>query len=471
MNGSGSLNDLEGCLDRITFYNPENHYTIAKFRPKGAQNAITVVGFMPEPTAGEFLKLDGTWETHARFGQQLKILRFEVLLPATVDGIRKYLKSGVIKGLGAKTISRLIRHFGDQTLVVIESAPEKLTDVKGIGKAISRQIAESWKVHHAVHRLMTFLQNHGISLAYSGRIFKQYGPAAVDVLKQHPYQVACDLPGIGFYIADRIAQHQGALSDNPLRIRACILYLLEQAASDGHMFMTGQETRRKCARLFDIGAESVSEALLELFTEGQVVPEAMDDRGSDQALYLSALHRAETGIALRLKAFLSIPPKPLDINQEQMTREILARLAIQLSSEQQTVLEEILLHHIAIITGGPGTGKTTLIRSIAAICDRLRQKTILSAPTGRAARRLSEVARKKASTLHKLLGYNLEQNDFEKDENDPLDVDVMIVDEASMVDAQLMFHLLKAVPVTASLILVGDVFQLPSVGPEIFSRI
>lgn len=465
MNGSGSLNDLEGCLDRITFYNPENHYTIAKFRPKGAQNAITVVGFMPEPTAGEFLKLDGTWETHARFGQQLKILRFEVLLPATVDGIRKYLKSGVIKGLGAKTISRLIRHFGDQTLVVIESAPEKLTDVKGIGKAISRQIAESWKVHHAVHRLMTFLQNHGISLAYSGRIFKQYGPAAVDVLKQHPYQVACDLPGIGFYIADRIAQHQGALSDDPLRIRACILYLLEQAASDGHMFMTGQETRRKCARLFDIGAESVSKALLELSTEGQVVPEAMNDRGSDQALYLSALHRAETGIALRLKAFLSIPPKPLDINQEQMTREILARLAIQLSSEQQTVLEEILLHHIAIITGGPGTGKTTLIRSIAAICDRLRQKTILSAPTGRAARRLSEVARKKASTLHKLLGYNLEQNDFEKDENDPLDVDVMIVDEASMVDAQLMFHLLKAVPVTASLILVGDVFQLPSVGP------
>lgn len=465
MNGSGSLNDLEGCLDRITFYNPENHYTIAKFRPKGAQNAITVVGFMPEPTPGEFLKLDGNWETHVRYGQQLKILRFEVLLPATVDGIRKYLKSGVIKGLGAKTISRLIRHFGDQTLVVIESTPEKLTDVKGIGKAISKQIAESWKSHHAIRCLMIFLQNHGISLAYSGRIFKQYGAAAVDILKQQPYQIACDLPGIGFYIADRIAQRQGALSDDPLRIRACILYLLEQAASDGHMFMTGQEIRRKCARLFDIGAESVSEALLELSTEGQVVEEAMDVHGSDQALYLSALHRAETGIALRLKAFLSIPPKPLDINQEQMTREILARLAIQLSSEQQTVLEEILLHHIAIITGGPGTGKTTLIRSIAAICDRLRQKTILSAPTGRAARRLSEVARKKASTLHKLLGYNLEQNDFEKDENDPLDVDVMIVDEASMVDAQLMFHLLKAVPVTASLILVGDVFQLPSVGP------
>ncbi len=465
MNASGSLTDLEGCLDRITFYNPENHYTIAKFRPRGAQNTITVVGFMPEPTAGEFLKLDGTWETHARFGQQLKILRFEVLLPATVDGIRKYLKSGVIKGLGAKTISRLISHFGDQTLVVIESSPEKLTDVKGIGKGIAKQIAESWKSHHAIRCLMIFLQNHGISLAYSGRIFKQYGAAAVDVLKQHPYQVACDLPGIGFYIADRIAQHQGALSDDPLRIRACILYLLEQAASDGHMFMTGQETRRKCARLFDIGAESVSDALLELSAEGQVVQEAMDDRGGDQALYLSALHRAETGIALRLKAFLSVPVKPPDIDQEQMTREILARLAIQLSAEQQAVLEEILLHHIAIITGGPGTGKTTLIRSIAAICDRLRQKTILSAPTGRAARRLSEVARKKASTLHKLLGYNLEQNDFEKDEDDPLDVDVMIVDEASMMDAHLMFHLLKAVPVTATLILVGDVFQLPSVGP------
>ncbi len=477
MNASGSLTDLEGCLDRITFYNPENHYTIAKFRPKGAQNAITVVGFMPEPTAGEFLKLDGIWETHARYGQQLKIIRFEVLLPATIDGIRKYLKSGVIKGLGAKTISRLVRHFGDQTLVVIESTPEKLTDVKGIGKAIAKQIAESWKSHHAIRCLMIFLQNNGISLAYSGRIFKQYGAAAVDILKDHPFRIACDIPGIGFYIADRIARQQGALCDDPMRIRACILYLLEQAASDGHMFMTGQEARRKCARLFDIDAESASAAMLALSDEGQVVQEAMGDfggdqdsdhcsgHGSEQALYLPALHRAETGIALRLKAFLSIPVKPPDIDQEQMTREILARLAIQLSAEQQAVLEEILLHHIAIITGGPGTGKTTLIRSIAAICDRLRQKTILSAPTGRAARRLSEVARKKAATLHKLLGYNLEQNDFEKDEDDPLDVDVMIVDEASMMDAQLMFHLLKAVPVTATLILVGDVFQLPSVGP------
>lgn len=465
MNGSGALTGLEGCLDRIAFYNPENHYTIAKFRPRGAQNAITVVGFMPEPTAGEFLKIDGNWETHARYGQQLKISRFEVLLPATIDGIRKYLMSGVIKGLGAKTISRLIRHFGDQTLVVIESAPEKLTDVRGIGKAIAKQITESWKSHHAIRSLMIFLQNHGISLSYSGRIFKQYGAAAVDVLNNHPFRIACDLPGIGFYIADRIAQHQGAHTDDPLRIRACILYLLEQAASDGHLFMTGQETRRKCARLFDIGAESVFEALLELSAEGQVVQEAMDDRGGDQAFYLPALHRAETGIALRLKAFLSIPPKPLDINQEQMTREILARLAIQLSSAQQAVLEEIFLHHVAVITGGPGTGKTTLIRSIAAISDRLRQKTILSAPTGRAARRLSEVARKKAFTLHKLLGYNLDLNAFEKNEDDPLDVDVMIVDEASMVDAQLMFHLLKAVPVTASLILVGDVFQLPSVGP------
>ena len=430
MNASGSLTDLEGCLDHVTFYNPENHYTIAKFRPRGAQNAITIVGFMPEPTAGEYLKLDGIWESHTRYGQQLKIVRFEVLLPATIDGIRKYLKSGVIKGLGAKTISRLIRHFGDQTLVAIESAPEKLTDVKGIGKVIAKQIAESWKSHHAIRSLMIFLQNHGISLAYSGRIYKQYGAAAVDILTHRPYQIACDLPGIGFFIADRIARQQGAISDDPLRIRACILYLLEQAAADGHMFMTGHETRRKCARLFDIDSESASTALLALSNEGQVVQEAMDgsgsdpgrDLGSDQALYLPALHRAETGIARRLKAFLSVPVKPPDINQEQMTREILTRLAIQLSSEQQAVLEEILLHHIAIITGGPGTGKTTLIRSIAAISDRLRHKTILSAPTGRAARRLSEVARKKASTLHKLLGFNLEQNDFEKDEDDPLDV-------------------------------------------------
>jgi exodeoxyribonuclease V alpha subunit len=460
-----SLTAVEGCLEKITFHNPENHYTIAKFCPKGAKNPITVVGFMPEPTAGEFLKLEGTWETHSRYGQQLKIVRFEVVLPATVDGIRKYLKSGVIKGLGNKTINRLVRHFGDQTLVVIESTPDKLTDVKGIGKAIAQQIADSWKSHHAVRSLMNFLQDHGVPLSYSGKIFKEYGAEAVDILKSHPYRIACDLPGIGFQIADRIARQQGAPTDDPLRIRACILYLLEQASADGHMFMTGLDARRKCARLFDIDSESADTALTLLTGEKLVVQEVLDEAGVDQAVYLSAMHRVEVGIARRLKAFLTIPVRPPDIDREQMTREILARLAIQLSAEQQAVLDEILLHHVAIITGGPGTGKTTLIRSIAAICDRLRQKIILSAPTGRAARRLSEVARKKASTLHKLLGFNLEENDFEKDEDHPLDVDVMIVDEASMMDAQLMFHLLKAVPVTATLILVGDVFQLPSVGP------
>jgi exodeoxyribonuclease V alpha subunit len=456
---------FEGCLERITFYNSENHYTIARFRPSGAQNLITVVGFMPNPSPGESLKLTGVWETHSRYGQQLKIERFEVLLPATIDGIRNYLKSGVIKGLGSKTISRLIRRFGEQTLEVIESAPEKLQSVKGIGKAIAQQVSESWKSHHAVRNLMIFLQNHDISLSHSGRIFKQYGVEAVEVLTHRPYQIACDIPGIGFYIADRIAQHQGAAPDDPQRIRACILYLLEQTASDGNMFMTDTELSRNGARMFDISADLVSNAISELTTEGALIQETLSDAATNEsAVYLPALHEAEAGISRRLKAFLSIPIKPPDMDQEQMTHEILNRLAIQLSAEQQSILETVLLHHAAIITGGPGTGKTTLIRSISAICDRMRRKTVLAAPTGRAARRLSEVARKKASTLHKLLGYN-EEEGFEKDEDDPLDVDVMIVDEASMVDARLMYHLLKAIPVTTSLILVGDVFQLPSVGP------
>ncbi len=456
---------FEGCLERITFYNPENHYTIARFRPSGAQNLITIVGFMPNPSPGESLKLTGVWETHSRYGQQLKIERFEVLLPATIDGIRNYLKSGVIKGLGSKTISRLIRRFGEQTLEVIASTPEKLQSVKGIGKAIAQQISESWKSHHAVRNLMIFLQNHDISLSYSGRIFKQYGVEAIEVLTHRPYQIACDIPGIGFYIADRIAQHQGAAPDDPQRIRACILYLLEQTAADGNMFMTDAELSRNCGRMFDISADLAANAILELIAEGALIQEKLPDAATNEsAMYLPALHEAEAGISRRLKAFLSIPIKPPDMDQEQMTHEILNRLAIQLSAEQQAILETVLLHHAAIITGGPGTGKTTLIRSISAICDRMRRKTVLAAPTGRAARRLSEVAHKKASTLHKLLGYN-EEEGFEKDEDDPLDVDVMIVDEASMVDARLMYHLLKAIPVTTSLILVGDVFQLPSVGP------
>ena len=458
---------VEGFLERITFHNTENHYTIARFRPKSSQNLITIVGFMPDPSPGESLKLAGVWETHARYGLQLKIERFEVLLPATVDGIRKYLKSGVIKGIGNKTISRLIGHFGDRTLDIIESAPEKLQDVKGIGKNIAAQIAESWKSHHAVRNLMIFLQNHAISLSYSGRIFKQYGVESVDILNHHPYQIACDLPGIGFYIADRIAQNRGVPPDDPQRISACILYLLEQAGSDGHTFMFESEIERSCFKTFDIQADSVQAGIGDLVGKGNIIREtlATDNQPGEHALYLSSLHEAETGIARRLQAFLTVPVHPPDIDQEQITNEILARLAIQISPEQQAVVQEILLHRIAIITGGPGTGKTTLIRSITAICDRLRLQAALSAPTGRAARRLSEVAGKKATTLHKLLGFNLEQGDFEKDEDDPLDIDVMIVDESSMMDIQLMFHLLKAIPMTAALILVGDVFQLPSVGP------
>ncbi len=465
MNQNGSQISFEGSLDRIMFYNPENHYIIAKLRSKGVKNSITVVGYMPDPAPGESLRLTGMWETHARYGQQLKIERFEVLLPATLDGITDYLKSGVIKGLGQKTISRLLSHFGEKTLSVIDSDPEKLRDVKGIGKAVAKKIAESWQSHHVVRNLMLFLQNNSISLSYTGRIFKKYGDKAIDVLKSNPYKIACDMPGIGFYIADRISRiHDGANPNDPQRIRACIIYLLEQAKSDGHMFMTDHELKRKCAKSFEINAEAVSTALTELSQEKNVVLEkGISDYKN--AVYLSDLYNAEKGISDRLKAFLSVPVPPPDINKEQMTKEILMRLAIEPSSEQKAVLEEILFSRVSIITGGPGTGKTTLIRSITAVCDRLGKKTILSAPTGRAARRLSEVTRKKASTLHKLLGYNLELNDFEKNQDDPLDVDVMIVDEASMVDVHLMFHLLKALPLISSLILVGDVFQLPSVGP------
>ncbi len=466
MNAPTDLTSFEGCLERITFYNPENHYTIARFRPAGAQNLITVVGFMPDPSPGESLKLDGVWKTHSRYGQQLKIERFEVLLPATVDGIRNYLKSGVIKGLSAKIISRLIRRFGDQTLDIIESSPEKLQSVKGIGKVIAQQITDSWKSHHAARNLMVFLQDRAISLSYSGWIFKQYGVEAVDILTRHPYRIAIDMPGAGFYIADRIAQHQGAAPNDPQRIRACILYLLEQTAADGNMFMTHMELLRSCADKFAVNTDLTSTAISELTAENALIQEPLPNAARNEtAVYLPELHEAETGISRRLKASLSIPVTPPDLDQEQMTHEILNRLAIQLSAEQQAVLEKVLRHRAAIITGGPGTGKTTLIRSISAICDRMRRKTVLSAPTGRAARRLSEVARKKASTLHKLLGYNPEEGGFQKNEDDPLDVDVMIVDEASMVDARLMYRLLKAIPVTATLILVGDVFQLPSVGP------
>lgn len=453
---------LAGRIERITYYNRENHFTIARLRSDENRRTITIKGTMPDPKVGESIEVRGRWETHARYGQQLKFSVFKGLLPATVDGIRSYLESGFIKGVGPRLVDRIIGHFKADTLSVIETDADRLTEVTGIGKKTARRIAETWRSQHAAGRLMRFLEETGVDTAYAARLLREYGSNVIDILCNDPYRVAEDIPRIGFRIADAIVRHADTPVDEMDRARACIFHLFEQAVDQGHAYIAQDQLFDQCRAGFDIGAETGAAALDHLVQAGELV---VADDADAPLVFPRLLHQAETTIARRITAMQTIPPAERPSDSHLITEDVLQRLSITLSTQQEEILSRMLAHKVSVITGGPGTGKTTLTRAITAVMERLGHRVMLVAPTGRAARRLSEVTGRPAATLHKALGYNPADGRFEHSEDDPLAADVVVVDEASMVDTLLMAQLIRAVPVTASLILVGDVFQLPSVGP------
>ena len=459
------VSTLEGRLDHITYHNPDNHYTIAKLSIPKTRSRVTIVGTMAGVSPGESICVEGSWQHHPRFGQQFQIQTYSIQLPDSADDIENYLKSGFIKGIGPAMAKRMVAHFATETIDIIENAPKRLQEIPGIGPVKADAIVDAWNTHHGLRNLMRFLQENNIQTSCSGKLFKAYGSQAVEILKTDPYRVAGDIPHIGFVVADAIARNLGLSLDTPRRIQACIMHLLEQFAADGHTFAPEDEMLKRCDDLFQIQPEDLPPNLDILVEKREIIIHIDPAHADHKMIYLKHLHEAETGIATKLKALLSMPVMAPMLGSDEITGTILEKLAIQLSVEQMAVLEGILAHGAAIITGGPGTGKTTLIRAIGTIFGALGKKIILAAPTGRAARRLSDVTGRKAATIHRLLGYNLTSGYFEKDRNDPLDTDVLIVDEVSMVDTVLMFHLLDALPMHCMLILVGDVFQLPSVGP------
>ncbi len=456
---------LAGQVERITFYNPENHYAIARLSTPGAQALVTIVGCMPGIQVGQNLKTRGAWETHAKFGQQFKIHSFEITLPGTVAGIRRYLESDAVKGIGKVMAARLVNHFGPDTLAVMDHEPMRLTEVEGIGEQKARSLHAAWKKHRILVDIMQFLQSHDVKAAHAAQILKVYGEAALDIIKADPFQLAEDIPGAGFLMADAITRHQGRPLNDPRRIRACLHFLLDQAAAEGHVFLYEDQLLERAEQLFELEAETVTTALGRLTARGDLVVEEGIETDEPRAVFSGVLHRAEKGIARRIKAMLSMPVSVFDWDAERLAAEVFKSLAIQLSPEQLAVLTQVLTHRVAVITGGPGTGKTTLIRALYSVYYAAGRRILLAAPTGRAARRLTEVTGREAQTIHRLLGYSYKEGEFEKDQDNPLDADVVIIDETSMVDTLLMSHLLNAVPLSSRLVLVGDVFQLPSVGP------
>jgi exodeoxyribonuclease V alpha subunit len=460
---------LEGQVERIVYANESNNYTVAKVEVSGNLDLVTVVGQLAGIAPGQELKLSGRWETHPKYGEQFRATGYAASLPVQLQGIKKYLASGMIKGIGPAMAERLVDCFGEDTLQVIEKSPEKILEVDGIGEKRLQIIRQAWESQKDIRDVMIFLQGHGVSTGYSVKIFKQYGQEAIGVVRENPYRLAADVFGIGFLIADGIAEKLGIAKDAMIRAEAGLLYVMDRMSDEGHVFALHNQLLERAEALLEIDRVRLETAVKNLSASGHLILE--DFQAEDEipeeltAVYSRGFYVAETGIATRLRALLTVPIEDLGLDAKAIEKLVQQRLAILPSEEQWLGLQTALSRKVSIITGGPGTGKTTLVKAILAVFLAAGKRVLLCAPTGRAAKRLSEVTGREAKTIHRLLAFDFKSGGFKKNEKNPLDADVIIVDETSMVDTFLMYHLVKALPMTAILIMVGDVDQLPSVGP------
>ncbi|MEW6187266.1 MAG: ATP-dependent RecD-like DNA helicase [Thermodesulfobacteriota bacterium] len=459
---SKTMITLEGALERITFRNEENHFTIARMKVRGQRESVSVVGILFSATPGEVLRVNGYYENHNKYGLQLRIESYESLLPATVQGIERYLGSGLIKGLGPETAKRIVKKFGLTTLDIIEKDIRRLSEVEGVGPKRIVQIKAAWKEQKEIRRLMIFLQGYGVSTGLATKIFKTYGQQAIARIKANPYGLADDIFGVGFLTADQMAQKMGMGKEALVRLQAGLNYVLRQKGEEGQVCLPEEMLIQSAAAQLEVEADNLQPVLESLIRERRLIVQADGERG--RLIFLPYLDRYEEEIAQRLRTLL-ITKQGTGARAEPILKETEKSLGLTLSDQQKKAVQKAFFEKLMIITGGPGTGKTTIIRAIMETYHRLNRRCILMAPTGRAAKRLSEVTHFPAATIHRGLGFNPKMGGFQKNADHPLAVDLVVVDEASMVDTYLMCHLLRAVPDRAVLILVGDVFQLPSVGP------
>ncbi|MFC1919782.1 ATP-dependent RecD-like DNA helicase [Chloroflexota bacterium] len=454
--------NLEGVLEHIVFFNEDNSYTVARLQVAGHRDLVTIVGNMPLPTVGETLRLTCEWTADPKFGRQFRVSTCLSVLPSTLTGIQKYLGSGLFRGIGPVMARRIVELLGLETLDLIEQKPEKLLDVEGIGPIRQERICAAWGEQKEVRQVMVFLQGYGVSSTYAVKIFKAYGNKAIAGVSQNPYRLALDITGIGFKTADRIAQNMGIDPGSRIRAEAGIVYVLSELVNEGHVYFPYDELTAKASELLGVDIVVLEEAISALVVHGRLVAE---EEWEDRPVYLTPLHVAEANVASRLSALLESPAGDLQIDAEKAIEWVQQACGIELADLQQEAVRKATGSKALVITGGPGTGKTTLVNSLIKILERKGQRILLASPTGRAAKRLSEVTGKEARTIHRLLEYSPKKNIFTRNEDYPLDADFVVVDESSMVDILLMHHLLKAIPPEARLILVGDVDQLPSVGP------
>ncbi|MYS22975.1 exodeoxyribonuclease V alpha subunit [Streptomyces sp. DvalAA-14] len=466
------LSVLEGVLERITYANEDNGYTVARVDTgRGAADLLTVVGALLGAQPGESLRMHGRWGSHPQYGKQFTVENYTTVLPATIQGIRRYLGSGLIKGIGPRIAERIVEHFGTDTLEVIESEPKRLVEVPGLGPKRTKLIAAAWEEQKAIKEVMVFLQGVGVSTSIAVRIYKSYGDASISVVKNQPYRLASEVWGIGFLTADRLAQAVGIPHDSPERVKAGLQYALSQATDQGNCFLPQERLIADSVKLLQVDIGLVIDCLGELADEQGVVredvPAADGDREPVKAVYLVPFHRAEISLAGQLLRLLRGSEDRLtafqDVDWDKALAWLTTTTGTDLAPEQQQAVRLALTEKVAVLTGGPGCGKSFTVRSVVALALAKKTKVILAAPTGRAAKRLAELTGADASTVHRLLELK-PGGDAAYDKDRPLDADLVVVDEASMLDLLLANKLVKAVPPGAHLLFVGDVDQLPSVG-------
>ena len=460
---------LEGVLERITYANEETGYTVARVDTgKGAADLLTVVGALLGAQPGESLRMRGRWGSHAQYGRQFHVENYTTVLPATIQGIQRYLGSGLIKGIGPKLAERIVEHFGTETLTVIETDPGKLVEVPTLGPKRTKLIADAWVEQKAIKEVMVFLQSVGVTTSIAVRIYKEYGDASIEVVKAEPYKLAADVWGIGFKTADSIAVAVGIPHDSPERVKAGLQYTLSQASDAGNCFLPREKLIESAVKILTVAPSLTSSCLDELITAEGAVRQTLPGEWADtEAIYLVPFHRAEVSLAAQLLRLKDADADRLaafqDVDWPKALAWLHTRTGHDLAAEQEQAVRLALTRKVAVLTGGPGCGKSFTVRSIVELARAKRAKVVLAAPTGRAAKRLAELTGAEAATVHRLLELK-PGGDAAYDKDRPLDADLVVVDEASMLDVLLANKLAKAVAPGAHLLLVGDVDQLPSVG-------
>lgn len=470
------LEKLDGTLERIIYYSEEDGYTVARFQPEGRGDLVTVVGNLMSVNVGASLRLEGSWTSHAKHGRQFKVINYQTVLPATVEGIRKYLGSGLIKGIGPMTAKRIVKHFGTDTLEIIEHHPDRLREVLGVGKKRVEMVTRAWEEQRSIKEVMLFLQSHDVSTSLAVKIYKHYGDAAINVVREDPYRLARDIHGIGFLTADKIARKLGLPTDSPQRVAASIAYVLSQLVDQGHVYAPQGKLIKEATKILNVPSDLVEAGVARLEEEQQVHRENITYPNlgqpgvavkEEKAVYLLPFYYGEVGVANRLRTLINVQRSRLafyqSANWERVFAYLVERTSQPLNAGQQEAVRTALTNKVTVLTGGPGTGKTTTVRTIIRLLEPRSRSCALASPTGRAAKRLSEATGREAKTVHRLLEFS-PQKGFQRNEDHPLEADMVIVDEASMLDLLLTNHLLKAIDPASHLLLVGDVDQLPSVG-------